>query len=156
MYLSSLHFLNRISHKKEMCTIKLPHFSSQKRTSNYSRLKENNYLSNTIRKNYHTLKKFKLSHVSFLNYYIIIFFLDLLHYQFFFYNYYIINWIWINTQKHLIEKWILFSWKKKILYIFSNCDERKIIILNNKKKKASSHARSACDEASIYRLDIFF
>ena len=46
---------------------------------------------------------------------------------------------------------ILFE-KKKILSIFSNCDERKIIILNlkKKKKKALSHARSACDEASIY------
>ena len=41
---------------------------------------------------------------------------------------------------------ILFE--KKILSIFSNCDERKIIILNPKKKKTSSHAQSACDEAS--------
>ena len=49
----------------------------------------------------------------------------------FFYNYYIINWIWINTQKLLIEKGILFSSKnKKILSIFSNCDERKIVIIN--------------------------
>ena len=52
-------------------------------------------------------------------------------------------------QKLLIEKWIIFSLKKKILSIFSNCDERKIIILNpKKKKKASSHTWSACDEAS--------
>ena len=43
---------------------------------------------------------------------------------------------------------ILFE--KKILSIFSNCDERKIIILNpkKKKKKTSSLAQSACDEAS--------
>ena len=50
---------------------------------------------------------------------------------------------------------ILFE--KKILSIFSNCDERKIITLNLKikKKKALSHARSACDEASIvYDLHI--
>ena len=45
-------------------------------------------------------------------------------------------------QKLLIEKWIIFSLKKKILSIFSNCDERKIIILNLKKKKKSLIARA--------------
>ena len=44
---------------------------------------------------------------------------------------------------------ILFE--KKIISIFSNCDERKIIILNpKKKKKATSHMRNVCDEASYY------
>ena len=38
-------------------------------------------------------------------------------------------------QKLLIKIRILLSTKKKILSIFSNCDEGKIMILNPKKKK---------------------
>ena len=45
---------------------------------------------------------------------------------------------------------ILFE--KKILYIFSNCDERKIIIINPKKKKKKPHRTR---EAHVMRLVIY-
>ena len=41
-------------------------------------------------------------------------------------------------QKLLIKIRILLSTKKKILSIFSNCDEGKIMILNPKKKNEES------------------
>ena len=43
-------------------------------------------------------------------------------------------------QKLLIKIRILLSTKKKILSIFSNCDEGKIMILNPKKKKKMKRA----------------
>ena len=49
---------------------------------------------------------------------------------------------------------ILFG--KKILSIFSNCDERKMIILNLKtKKKKNKHARNVCDEANINIINLY-
>ena len=50
---------------------------------------------------------------------------------------------------------ILFG--EKILSIFSNCDERKMIILNLKKKKkqTNKHARNACDEANINIINLY-
>ena len=49
---------------------------------------------------------------------------------------------------------ILFG--EKILSIFSNCDERKMIILNLKtKKKKNKHARNACDEANINIINLY-
>ena len=43
-------------------------------------------------------------------------------------------------QKLLIKIRILLSTKKKILSIFSNCDEGKIMILNPKKKKKNEES----------------
>ena len=45
-------------------------------------------------------------------------------------------------QKLLIKIRILLSTKKKILSIFSNCDEGKIMILNPKKKKKKKMKRA--------------
>ena len=53
-------------------------------------------------------------------------------------------------QKLLIKIRILLSTKKKILSIFSNCDEGKIMILNPKKKKKKKKMKRAYIYIYIY------
>ena len=73
-----------------------------------------------------------LSHVSFLNYYIIIFFFDLLHYHFFITITSSIGFGY--TRKLLIEKGILFSFGKKKSYLFFQIVMKKNYDTKSKKK----------------------